>query len=239
MAVDTTARPNGLKTVWDTIVAPKEAMESLRTAPTWGWALLIVLVVATLSSYLITPAIIHGLTTDWPNIVAKNPQLSGMTPDQQQTQLAFITKFTQWGWSFTPVIIVIAALISTVILLIFNAIGRGSGSFGQYWAAQWNISIVPVVGSAVLAIIVLARGADSFGTAAQVQSAMPSLAMLVPASAIKLHAFLSVFTVFGIWSAGLEIAALSIVGRVGAVPAWLGGALTLVLTGLFTAAFAR
>jgi hypothetical protein len=239
MAVETTAKPNGLKTVWDVIVAPKDALESLRVAPTWGWALLIVLVLTTLSVYLCTPASVHGMTTDWPNMVAKSPQLAAQTPEQQQAGLALGTKIAELVWVFTPIFILIAALIGTVILVIFNAIGRGSGTFGQYWAAQWTISIVSAVGSIVLAVIVLVRGADSFNTAASVQSAMPSLAMLVPASAVKLHAFLGVFTVFGIWAAGLEIAALSVIGRVSTVPAWLGGSLTLIVGGLFAAAFAR
>ena len=239
MAVESTAKPNGLKTVWDTIVAPKEALESLRIAPTWGWAIFLVLVLITLSSYLITPAIIHGMTADWPNIVAKNPQLSAQTPQQQQAGLALITRFTAFGWIFTPLFVIFGALIGTVVLVIFNAVGHGTGSFVQYWAAQWNISIVTAIAYVAVAVIVLARGADSFSSAADVQSAMPSLAMLVPTSAVKLHAFLSVFTVFGIWAAGLEIAALRIIGKLGTVPAWLGGSLTLIVIALFTAAVAR
>ena len=34
-------RPSGLKTALDTIVSPKEAFESIRVAPTWGWAIVI------------------------------------------------------------------------------------------------------------------------------------------------------------------------------------------------------
>jgi hypothetical protein len=35
MAVDTSPKPNGLKVALDTIVAPKEAFDSIRIAPTW------------------------------------------------------------------------------------------------------------------------------------------------------------------------------------------------------------
>jgi hypothetical protein len=239
MAVDSTIKPNGLKTAWDTIVAPKEAFENLRVAPTWGWAFLIVMVIGVLSLYLISPASIHAMAVDWPNQVARNPQLSQLTPQQQQNGLAMGTKIASFTWVFAPFIYLIGALISTIILVIFNAIGGGSGSFGKYWAAQWNIAIVSVMGALVLAIIVMVRGADSFTTPMQVQTALPSLGMLVPDNAVKLHAFLSIFTPFGLWSAGLEIAALMIIGNVRAVPAWIGGSLTLILGGLFAAVFAK
>lgn len=239
MAVESDAKPSGIKTAWDTVVAPKEAFESLSVAPTWGWAFLIAIVIATIATYLTTPAVVHGITADWPNMVAKSPVLSAQSAQQQQAGLAMATKFAEFGWLFTPIALLLGALIGTVILTIFNAVGRGSGSFGKYWAAQWNIAIVGMIGSVVLCVIVIARGADSFSSAADVQSAMPSLAMLVPASAVKLHAFLSVFTVFGIWETGLEIAALSIIGKVGRVTAWLGGSATLLVTALFIAAFAR
>jgi hypothetical protein len=239
MAVEAAPRSNGLKTAWDTIVAPKEALTSLRVAPTWGWALLIVVILSMLSTYLITPANIHGLATDWPNTVAKNPALAGMAADRQQAQLGIAEKFTTLAWLFTPIGNVIAALIGSIILLIFNALGRGDGTFGKYWAAQWNISVVSALGALVLAIIVIARGADSFDTAQAVATAMPSLAMLVPASNLHVHMFLAFFTPFSVWVVGLEIAALTIIGNVSRVPAWLGGALTLLLPALVIAALAR
>ena len=239
MAVESTVKPNGLKTAWDTIVAPKEALMSLSVAPTWGWAFLIVAVVGMIALYLTVPASIHAMTADWPNQVAKSPQLSAMSPEQQQAGLAMGTKFASFTWVISPLIYAIAALISTVILLIFNAIGRGSGTFGKYWAAQWNISLVAALGALILAIVVIVRGPESFNSPLQVQTALPSLAFFVPASSVKLHAFLAVFTPFGIWVAGLEIAALRIIGKVGPVPAWIGGSLTLVFSALVAAVFAR
>ena len=147
-------------------------------------------------------------------------------------------KITSFVWLFTPIFVIIAVLIGTVIMVIFNALGRGDGTFGKYWAAQCNIAVVAALGSLVLAVIVLLRGADSFNTSLSVQEAMPNLGMLVPGPG-KLHAFLSVFTPFSLWAMGLAVAALAIVGRVPRVQAWLGGILTLVLPALIAAAFAR
>ncbi len=239
MDAESTPSPSGLKTAWDTIVAPKDAMLALRAAPTWGWALLIVVVVSIATSYIVTPAAVHGLQTDWPNMGAKNPALAGLSADVQQRQLAFAMKITGLVWIFSPIFAAIAALIGAVVLLIFNALGHGDGSFGKYWAAQWNIGLVSALGAIALAVVVLARGVDGFATPQAVQEALPSFGMLVPASSVKLHAFLGAFTPFSIWASGLEVAALAIVGRVPRITAWLGGGLTLLIPALFAAAFAR
>ncbi|HEY5339854.1 MAG TPA: hypothetical protein VIK27_02415 [Candidatus Aquilonibacter sp.] len=239
MAVETAPRPNGLKTAWDTIVAPKEAFTSLRIAPTWGWALLIVVVVGMLASYLVTPAIIHGLTADWPNMVAKNPALSGLTADQQQAQLSVVEKVAALGWIFSPLIYAVWALLGAVVLLVFNALGHGDGTFAKYWAAQWNIALVTVLGSVAVAVIVFVRAVDSFNSSVAVQTAVPSLAMLVPATSVKLHTFLAFFTPFSLWATGLEIAALATIGNVPRIPAWLGGILTLLLPAIVLGALAR
>ncbi|HEX8806490.1 MAG TPA: hypothetical protein VF741_06055, partial [Candidatus Aquilonibacter sp.] len=107
-----------------------------------------------------------------------------------------------------------------------------------YWSAQWNITVVGSLGALLLAVIVLVRGADSFNSATAVQQAMPSLGVLVPGTG-KLHTFLAALTPFSVWTSGLVVAALVIVGRVPRLQAWLGGILTFVLPGLIAAAFAH
>jgi Yip1 domain len=236
MAVDTSPKPNGLKVALDTIVAPREAFESIRIAPTWGWAFLIVLVLTLATSYIVTPAVVHGLQSDWPNTVAKNPALSGLSADEQQTRLAVSVKIASFVWVFTPLFVLFGLVIGTVIMVIFNALGRGDGSFGKYWAAQCNIALTNTVGAIVLTAIVFARGADSFTTAASVQEAMPNLGMLVPGVG-KLHAFFATFTPFTLWGAALVIVALMVIGRVPRVQAWLAGILAFILPGAIAVAF--
>ncbi len=242
MATDSSALPkaNGLKTVLDTIVAPKDAFEALRTTPTFGWALSITIVLSALATYLMVPAIQHGLSAGWADMMAKNPQTASLTPAQTQMQLAIASKFVSFNWVFAVVIVPIYCLIEAVVMLIFNAIGRGSGSFVKYFAAACNIAVpVAGIGNVVLAAIVLMRGAESFSTPQSVQWAMPSLAFLAPAGNIKLTALLATVTPFTIWAFALSIAAMLIIGRIPKLQAWLAGIVLFLVPAIFAVAFAK
>ena len=77
-------KPNGLKVALDTIVAPKEAFESIRIAPTWGWALLIAIVLGRCPPISSRPAADARVPANLAKQVATNPQLSSAVPEQQQ-----------------------------------------------------------------------------------------------------------------------------------------------------------
>jgi len=63
-------KANGLSNVVNVLTAPREAMESLRVAPTWGWAFLIAAILSCLGQYLLTPAVSHAMQASWPAQVA-------------------------------------------------------------------------------------------------------------------------------------------------------------------------
>jgi hypothetical protein len=234
------AKSNGLKTALDTIVAPKEAFEQLRAAPTWGWALLLTIVLYALAGYLMTPALVHGTQADWPRQIAANPQLATMTPDQQQRALGLTVTITRWFWLFAPIFVLLIVLIQSVIMLVFKVLGKGDAPFRALWASTANI-MLPMIGvnAMVTAIIAIVRGPESFNAPTELQTALPSLALLVPASAIKLHAFLSAFNPFTLWGCGLTIAAMAIVARVPRSWAWITGIVGLLVSGGFAALAAR
>jgi hypothetical protein len=237
MAVDSTTNANGLKTVWDTIVAPKEAFESIRSTPTWGWALLIAIVVATAATYLVSPAFVHGYAGTFAHQVASDPRLSTLTPDQQQSAEAIGAKFVGFSWIFVLIGVPVFVLISSVVFLIFDKLGHGSGSFSQYWAAACNIAVPgSAFGSIVLALIVSIRGADSYNTIQEVQQSVPSLAMLAPGAGTKVTAFLGVITPFTLWAMVLAVLALLTIGKVGKFQAWLAALVMLLVPGLLAAA---
>jgi hypothetical protein len=239
MAVDT-PKANGLKTVVDTIVAPKEAFESIRVAPTWAWGLLVSIVLVAVSSYLLVPALLHGYPGTFAQLVASDPRLANASADQIQSIQAFNEKLVSLGWVFAPFVVAFAALVAAVVMLVFDKVSHGEGSFSRYWAVACNIG-VPVlgIGSIVSAIIVVARGADSFASVQAVQQAVPSFAMLAPGASPKLTALLATLTPFMLWGLGLNVFAMRVVGRVSTVPAWLAGIVILLIPGLFAMAGAK
>ncbi|MDP9024355.1 MAG: YIP1 family protein [Candidatus Eremiobacteraeota bacterium] len=241
MALDSTApRAQGLKTVLDTIVSPKEAFESIRIIPTWGWALAIAVVLSSLGTYLMAPALQHAFASGWPAMVAKDPNLAQLSADKQQSILAMNSKIFGFAWLFSLIVVPIICLIEAVVMLIFNAIGRGEGTFGKYFAASCNIA-VPSAGlySIVSALIVTIRGADSFGNMQSLQTVLPSLAYFAPAASPKLTALLNAANPFSIWGVALSIAAMLIIGRVSKVQAWLAGIVLFIIPALLATAGAK
>ncbi len=241
MAVDSQApQANGLKTVLDTILAPKEGFESIRAVPTWGWALAIAILLGAISSYLLVPAIQHAMAVDWPAMAAQNPRLAQMTPQEQQAALAMSQKIAAFAWIVVIFAVPIYCFIEAVIMLIFDKLGRGDGSFAKYFAAACNIAVpVAGIGSLVNSAIVIIRGPATFTSVQAVQTAVPSLAMLVPGVTGKLGAFLATFTPFTMWATGLSIAAMVIVGRVPKLQAWLAGIVLFIIPSLIAVSFAK
>lgn len=219
MALETTPAPkaNGLKTLLDTIVAPKEAFESIAAAPTWGWALAVSIILVVAANFLMGPAFAHGMTGDMAKQAATNPQLAQMSDEQRA---GFAKMMTMVIPLFSIVMVPIILLIQAVIFLIFNAIGRGQAGFGKLWATACNICIIFALSQIVAAIITIVRGPDSFPTSASIQQALPSLALLAPGAGPKLAAFLATINPFVIWSIVLDAVALTIVARLSKGVAW-------------------
>lgn len=189
---------------------------------------------------MITPALQHGYAGTFAHIVATDPRVQSLTPAQQHNAEQLGEKAIGFGWIFMFILMPFAALIAAIVLLIFDKIGQGEGSFAKYWAAACNIGVPTLaLGSIVTAIIVLIRGADSFGTTLEVQQVLPTLAMLAPAASPKLGAFLAAISPFSLWGAGLNVAALRIIGKVAALPAWLGALVLLFVPAFLAFAGAR
>lgn len=242
MGLDTPQAPkaDGLKTALDIIAAPKDGFERLRLTPTWGWALLIAIALYALGSFLMTGALQHATQADWPHQIAMNPRLAALTPEQQQRYLGLTLSITRWFWVFTPVFMLIAAFVQSIVMLIFKAIGRGDAPYGKLWASAVNIAL-PAIGinTVVTAAIVLVRGADSFNAPSELQMAMPSLGMLVPQASVKLHTFLAMINPFTLWGCGLTIAAMALVARVSRALAWTTGIVGLLVAAAFVALLSK
>jgi hypothetical protein len=235
-----TSNADGLKTALDIVVAPRDALERLRVHATWGWAILIVIVLYTLASYLMVPALLHATQAGWPEVLAQNPTWAAETPAQQQMHLALVLKVSQWAWVGAPIVVFLGSLLLAVMMTIGNMAGRGTASFRRLWAVAVNIGIPMIaIYYVVAAIIALVRGSQSFDSPKALQGVMPSLAILVPETALKLHAFLSIFNPFTLWGVGLTVAAMVIVAGVSRTWAWLTGIVWLLINGALVALLAR
>jgi len=231
---------SGLATVLNTIIAPKEAFESIRTAPTWGWAFIIAELLVLIGSIIVLPAIQHAFDFSWAAHISTNPRLSQMSADQLARAKSFAEAIVNIAPVFALLSVPIIMFVYTIIMLLFNALGRGSASFEKLWAATANIFIPGAgLGSIVLGIIVLVRGAATLNAPNAIQSLMPSLAMLAPAAPVKLQAFLSKIDPFTIWTAVLIVLAMLITANVPKLHAWLTGLVILLFPALLAAAFAR
>jgi Yip1 domain len=235
-----TSNADGLRTALDIVVAPRDALERLRTRATWGWAILIVMVVYALASFVMAPALVHATQADWPNVVAKNATIAAEPVEIQQKQLAFTLKIVAFSWLITPIIVLFGIFLQTLIMAICNMAGRGTAPFRRLWAVAVNIAIpVIALNGVVTAVIVLVRGSQSFSSAVEMQTVMPSLGYLVPMSSLKLHTFLTFFNPFTLWGTGLIIAAMAIVGGVSRLWAWLTGLIWLLINAGLVALLAR
>jgi hypothetical protein len=238
MAIDSTSTPkaNGLKTAIDIVIAPKEAFESLRVSPTWGWAFIITIVLTIVAYFVMMPASLHGMAGDF----AKNPQMQQMTAEQMQKITDATKTFYPIGAVILPIVLLFFSLVEAAIMLLFNALGRGSGTFKTLWACAVNIGIIYGLSQIVGMAVVLLRGVDSFATQGDVLRAVPSLALAAPAgTGIKLVAFLATITPFAIWEIVLMAMAMTVVARVPKLQAWLAAILGWVLPALIAVVFAK
>jgi hypothetical protein len=233
-------KANGLTTVINVITSPKEAFETLRIAPTWGWALLIAVVLMAIGQYLATPATIHAVQTSFPQQIASNPQLAGMTPEQQQRALNMSVSVVRFVWIFTPIWVLLGALVATIVMIVFKAIGRGDAGFKQLWCAAMNIAVVSAgIYSLIAGLIALVRGPATYNSTMDAYRAVPGLTWLAPHAGIKTIAFLSAFNVIGIWAAVLVAMALMYVAKTSKATGTICAIVMLCVTGGFLALAAR
>jgi membrane protein, antimicrobial resistance system len=243
-SVPSVQRRGGLANVVDIFVAPNAAFDRLREVPTWLWAFLIATVLGAVGSLIAQPAVLHALNTSMPAQLAADPNTARLSPDQQQKQIALVMGavrvFARLGWILTPFYILVVGLIQALALLVANAIGKGRGSFSKFFALSVTVSIIGTgLYYLMMGIIVVIRGADSFDSPTAVQSAVPSLALLVPGSHGALPAFLGVLNVFYLWSVALLALGAVRIGRMAPAAAWAAPIVLLLCWALFTAYGAR
>lgn len=237
VSVPAAAKANGLSTVINTIAAPGEAFQTLAEAPTWGWALLVAIVLLLGGVVLQGPALHHAAVATTQHMLATNTAMASLPDDKKAQILGRASGFSPMTYIGPIIGLLIAVLLNTIVMLIGSALGGGKTGFKHLWAGSMNIA-VPTIGisTVVLGVITMLRGPDSFANSFDIARAMPSLAMLVPQASLVVAAALSAISIFTIWGVFLNATMLRTMARTGAGVAWtfavivaLGGALLAAL----------
>jgi hypothetical protein len=229
-----------MKTAIDIVISPKDAFESLRENPVWGWTLLATLVLMIIGYFLQLPATEHASYGTMQHALATSPLYATLTDEQKARVLERVAHPPAYqaalGIGSIVIILFVAALLNSVILLAGSALARGTGDFKHLFAGSMAIT-VPSFGlySLVLGIILRVLGADHFATIADIYRAMPGLALLAPGATGKLGAFLGGIQIFSLWGCGLNILMMRIVAGVRNVVAWLVPLLILIGAALLQA----
>lgn len=237
---ENTAKPNGLTTVINTIVSPKEAFETIRSAPTWGWAFVIAAVLYVIAACLMVPAS-HHVGEAVVAHMTETGRLAATLSDAQKQQMIQKAAHPSAVKDLTNIIfgivmIFVAAVLNTLLMLLAKVIGKGDGTFKTLWCGSMNV-LVPsfAIGQIVLAIIVVLRGPDSFNSVIDLYRALPGLGTLTPSLTGFAGGFFAAISVFAIWGLILNAYMVRIVGKSSAGVAWT---FAIIITILQSAALA-
>jgi hypothetical protein len=227
---------SGLTTVIDTVAAPSDAFERIKIAPTWGWALVIALLLIVVGVYLQDPAARHVRVVTTQHFVSTSTFAANMSDAQKQQAIARASKPSVFSYVGPIVGLFVAVLLNAVILLIGNALGRGQGDFKRLWCGSMNIAVPTLgLGAVVLGLITMIRGADSFSSTLALAQAVPGLGMLAPHGSPALIAFFSAMSVFNIWGFFLNATMLRVTAKTSPAVAYAFAALVLLLGAFFAA----
>ena len=230
------SKANGISTVVNTIAAPNEAFDTLAVAPTWGWALVIAIVLMLVGVFLEAPAARHTAVATMQHMLQTNPYFASQSAEQKQKIMENAGKPNAFSYIMPVVILFIAALFNTIFMLIGNAAGKGRATFKTLWAGSMNIA-VPTIGLSMLVtgIITMLRGADSFNSQGDLARAVPGLGMIAPHTVPAIGGFLAGVTLFTLWGAFLNSTMLQRIGKVSPGIAWTFAVIVLLLGGAFGA----
>lgn len=232
------AKANGLSTVIDTIASPNEAFERQRTAPTWGWALAITIVLLLAGAYLQGPAARHANAAQTQHMIANSPIYATLSDAKKQQILDRAGKPSLFSYVGPVVFLFVGVLLNTLFMLIGNAVGKGEADFKRLWCGSMNIAVPTLgLGAIVLGVITTMRGPDAFSNGIQLLQAMPSLATLAPNAGVVLVALLAGISVFTVWGFFLNATMLRVTGKTSSAVAYAFAAIVLLLGAGTGAAF--
>lgn len=229
----TAAKANGLTTVINTIAAPSDAFETLRVAPTWGWACLIAIVLLAIGIFLQGPATRHAGVLQTQQMLATNSFFANLTPDKKADIVARAGQPSVFPYITLAIVLFVIVLFNTLFTLIGNAVGKGQADFKRLWAGSMNIAVPTfALAQVVIGIITMLRGPDAFSSSMDIARTVPSLAYLAPHASAGMVAFLTGISIFSLWGLFLNATMLRVTARTSPGVAWTFAALITLLGAL-------
>ncbi len=233
-------KSSGLGILWDVVVAPNAAFAALRERPQWLWAFVVTSLLGMIGALLLIPAGQHMMTAMFAQMGQSNPQIAQMSPEKQQQILGIQLAIQRFTFAFYPVLLLLAALVTGLIMLIVNAISSGDGNFKRFFALAMNLALVNWgVGYLVIGVIAYLRGPESFSNPRDLGSVLPNLGWLVPAAPMKVGVFLGSIGPFAIWSLVLLALGMQRTAQIKAAAAWIGAIVIVLGAGAIGAAFVK
>ncbi len=227
------AKANGLSTVVNTIAAPSDAFETLRVAPTWGWACLIAIVLLAIGIFLQGPATRHAGVLQTQQMMATSSLFANLTPDKKAEIVAKAGQPSVFPYITLIVVLFLIVLFNTLFTLIGNAVGKGQADFKRLWAGSMNIAVPTfALAQVVIGIITMLRGPDAFSSSMDIARSVPSLAYLAPHASAGMVAFLTAISIFSLWGLFLNATMLRVTARTSPGVAWSFAALITLLGAL-------
>ncbi len=216
----------GLKTLVDTIVAPTEAFERLRVAPTWGWALGVLVVLLAASSFGGLAVSEHAGVGMIHHMLATNSSMAAMPDATKQKMLddaAHVPPVKLMANLLVAIVItLLGALINAALLLGTSAMAQGSATFKSLWAGSINISVVQLgLGQSITMVIAQLRGPENINSMTDVLRVVPSLGWLDPGASGTLGGMLLTISIFALWGLALNVLMLRTTGRVTNAASWI------------------
>jgi hypothetical protein len=230
------AKANGLSTVVNTIAAPAEAFETLRESPTWGWALIVALVLMLLGTYILQPAQLHAGQASMQQAVNSSTLFANMTAAQKQRIIDNAGKPNPVSYAGVVLGFFIAVFCNTLVMLIGNAAGGGQADFKRLWCGSVNIAVPTLgIGTIVWGAIARMRGPDSFNSSIDLSRAMPSIGTFVSHGSPALITFLTGISIFTVWGLYLNATMLQRTAKTSPAVAYVFAGLVLILGALISA----
>jgi hypothetical protein len=203
------------------IVAPQAAFAEIRERPRWLIAFAVTSVLGMIGAFLQIPAGTHLAAATIAHQAAHDPNMASMSPEKLQQMTDMAVGIQHWVWVFYPLIVLISITVAALVMLVGNAITKGSGTFGKLFAFAANVAIVNYgLAYLVLGLLSMLRGPADFNSQSDLIRLLPSPAWFVQGDP-KLTVLLSALNPFQIWSFVLIALGLKSVADFKTVPAYI------------------